>query len=592
MKRSAYLILAILALGLLAFRVTAAPPTSEKQPVDIYLCARITDHVNMDFTEDRLRRLLPMLEALRKQHPESHVTATLLFSGAVSQALMDRNAQTGIKDYLLGYVRRGVVEVGYDGTDEPTYENRPKIQFSGVVPADTRWLERSAVAQKFLTEARDPLTGAPEPGATGGLKKMEEVFGKPACITGVSLSVFDPFFNTVDLGSDSETVQQLMRMNSQALMFGVPASNPTKLRGYRDWATDFSKILSPSSDTSPELYWQDNVLRSSESSDATVRVVLASEGPDALKTVIDKLDRSKVRVLHIELAAEKDYLTPPPPRVPPMTVALPPRGPSVPPWSPIKLAYIVPYSPKWPQNARASAADVDAAYAKEEALLKWTVEEFLPANPGSRVIGSKELTQMAEPSTGFSVSVASLRTALGAYTAAWTGNTVPAPYLRVDDHYLSLADMFQVMTDALAGMNRTGALPRTVRVVRVWGPMDMPLDSGKPGPAVTVKSLASVCAAITNRLHTDTGSAIPSNSIPSHVTIEAQDVNAAQFLHLMAEALVNPAADAKLNIKTASMVWGGPAIYMRTRPLGDMGATWTMKPAVIAGAGAIQSAQK
>jgi hypothetical protein len=591
MKRSAYLILAILALGLLAFRATAGPQTTQKQPVDIYLYARITDQVNMDFTEDRLRRLLPMIAALRKQDPESHITATLLFSGAVSQALVDRNAQTGIKDYVLGYIRRGVVEVGYDGTDEPTYKNRPTINFDGPVPADTRWLARSAVAEKFLTEGRDPLTGAPEPAAAGGLKKMEEVFGKPACITGVSLSVFDPFFNSIDLGSDSETVQQLMRMNSQALMFGVPASNPTKLHGYRDWATDFSKDLSPSSDTSPEIYWQDNVLRSSESSDATVRVVLADEGPDALKGVIDKLDRSKVRVLHIELAAEKDYLKPPAPRPAPGSHPAP-VFPIIPDWSPIKFAYVNPDRPKWPDLARASAADVDAAYAKEEALLKWTVEELLPANPGSRMIGSKELTQIAEPSTGFSVSVASLRTALSAYTAAWTGDTVPAPYLRVDDHYLSLADMFQVMADALAGMSRTGTLPRTVRVVRVWGPMNMPLDSGKPGPAVTVKSLASVCATITDRLHTDTGSPIPSNSIPSHVTIEAHDVNAAQFLHLMAEALVNPAADAQINIKTASMVWGGPAIYMRTRPIEDMGATWTMKPALIEGASAIQSAEK
>jgi hypothetical protein len=152
--------------------------------------------------------------------------------------------------------------------------------------------------------------------------------------------------------------------------------------------------------------------------------------------------------------------------------------------------------------------------------------------------------------------------------------------------------MFQVMTDALAGLNRTGALPRTVRVVRVWGPMNMPLDSGKPGPAVTVKSLASVCATITDRLHTDTASAIPTNAIPSHVTIEAQDVNAAQFLHLMADALVNPAPDAQVTIKTASMVWGKQAIYMRTRPLEDMGGTWTMKPALIEGAGAVQSAEK
>src|SRR4051794_1915193 len=73
------------------------------QPVYVYLHARIGDHVNIDLSEDRLRRILPMVERYRKQHPQAGVSATILFSGAVSQALADRNAKTGIKDFVQDY---------------------------------------------------------------------------------------------------------------------------------------------------------------------------------------------------------------------------------------------------------------------------------------------------------------------------------------------------------------------------------------------------------------------------------------------------------------------------------------------------------
>ena len=164
----------------------------------IFLYSRITDHVNIELSEDRLRRVLPMLERYRKAHPEAHVSATILFSGAISQALADRNAQTGIKDLVLDYARRGVIELGYDGADEPTYVNRPKPDFANAKTPEDRWVARGTAAERFLTEGRDPLTGNPVAGS-GGLKKMQEVFGEATCVTGV----------TEEVGGDSEVLQHL-----------------------------------------------------------------------------------------------------------------------------------------------------------------------------------------------------------------------------------------------------------------------------------------------------------------------------------------------------------------------------------------------
>src|SRR5579863_7184729 len=71
------------------------------------------------------------------------------------------------------------------------------------------------------------------------------------------------------------------------------------------------------------------------------------------------------------------------------------------------------------------------------------------------------------------------------------------------------------------------------------------------------------------------------NSIPFHVTVEGNDINAAQFLRLMAEALVNGSGVGKLQVKATDMFWGRDASYYRARSIRDEGVAWTYKPAVL-----------
>src|SRR5207253_216680 len=104
----------------------------------------------------------------------------------------------------------------------------------------------------------------------GGLKRMQEVFGEAACITGLSET----------MGGDTEFVQHIAQYNNKAIMFGLLDVNPLHdIEGIEGGMKDFSNRMSPSSDSSPELFWQDNVLRSSETSDGrTLRVIQADEG--------------------------------------------------------------------------------------------------------------------------------------------------------------------------------------------------------------------------------------------------------------------------------------------------------------------------
>src|ERR1019366_9033816 len=175
--------------------------------------------------------------------------------------------------------------------------------------------------EKFLTEGRNPLAGEPGPGPVGGLKAMQQVFGEAAYITGASVgmehqdsaihpnmpgSAANPAI-TPEVG-DWEIVPLLRRLNTEAILSGLPASNPAHLPGFGGGIVGVGKILSPVPQASPELFWADNILRLSESAGLRARVIHGNEGVTAIKQFAAKLDRSKIRIIHMELDSETDSL--------------------------------------------------------------------------------------------------------------------------------------------------------------------------------------------------------------------------------------------------------------------------------------------
>jgi hypothetical protein len=327
---------------------------------------------------------------------------------------------------------------------------------------------------------------------------------------------------------------------------------------------------SPIPESSPELFWADNVLRTSESSggfNPATRVLHGYEGADGLKDFTAKVERSKVHIVHMELASERDYFKP----------DFSKTGGSLSPS--LSYAYAHPDNPKLPAEARLSADEVNAVYVKEGDALKWLVTSYFPANAGSRFVSSSDLERMTSPSTGYSISVAALTTALSDMLAKWGNDTFLPNYLFADGHYLSLAEMFQVMTDSLAELDRTGKLPQSVHVVRIYGPISMGQGHGLNAGEVSVAAIAKTCALIATRLHDDTANPMPRNTVPAGVVVDGIGVNSAQFLRLMAEAVVNPSPDAKVKVKMTYMFPGAAEIFPKTRPMEDTGSTWTFKPA-------------
>jgi hypothetical protein len=581
---------AVAAMGLLLGWTLAG--AAGQQPVYVYLYAKVTDHVHLDMTEDRLRHILPAVERYRKAHPEAHPSATILFSGAVSKALQDHNSQTHILDFVKDYIGRGVIEVGYDGTDEPTYDVRPTLKLNTAQPPQDRWKLRQTVADQFLTEERDPLTGAPANG-TGGLKEMQEVFGKASTIKGLDLALeayrpppkvkrtpiapgtaiptaaeFGPRTGVFrEAGGDTETLQMLAKYNTSAIMFGVPATNPAQLPGFTQESTHFGQLMAPIAATAPELYWQDYVLRISEAA-PPVRAVKAADGVEIMKTVLDKANRTTLQVVQVELGAADDYLKPEFARSVPNAA--------------VKYAYDHPQAPQLPPDVLRSADEVNAAWSKEDGLLKWLTEDFFPNNSGSQFVSGSGLSKMAGPSTGFTVSTESLRNELADALKKLGNDTHPFDFVRVDGHYLSLAELFQVLTDELAEFHKTGKLPQSVQAVKVYGPFRLVTGHGPNVGEVTAGDIESLCADIAGPLHDGTSVGVPTNSIPPLLKLDGMEVNPAQMLRLMALALANPAPETKIPVRMLYMLGEVGTILPKTRILYDVGFVWTVKPAPLA----------
>jgi len=545
--------------------LTGAPPAPK--PVYFYLGTTIDDHINTDITQDRLRRILPLLERYRRENPQ--VSATLLFSGAMSEELRNHNADNHLLDRIKAAIASGAIEAGYDGSGEPSYKSHPLVNLRPNGSPEENWGERVTSAGKVLTAARDPLTGEVRSKESGGLIRMQETLGPASFIRGVYLAMPNLFGPMVDAGIDSEIVHVLRRYNGDAVMQGLADSDTAHLPSpdYRGWVDAFSTMLSPDEDTSPELYWADGVLRSSEDGKRDLRLFRAGSGVDALKKVLAGLDRSRIRIVHIEIGSQRDYAKSMPGHVRPDT--------------PLNYAYQHLDHPRYPDELRYSRAEIDAAFANQDAVLRYLTAEFIPANPGSRFVATKDLKTMTPPGSGYDIPMTTLRPAIRQMAQAWRESSELPKYLRIGNYYLSDADLFAVMAGALADRNRSGRLPDSVRVPFVFGPLRTSQPEHPAGGVVTSAAVAAVCARFADNLRGGTWTPVPLNAVPSEIAVAGQLLTPAQFLRLMAEALSTDAADAKLTIRPTDMFWGRDANYYRRRSLDEDGAAWTFKPAAI-----------
>ena len=111
----------------------------------------------------------------------------------------------------------------------------------------------------------------------------------------------------------------------------------------------------------------------------------------------------------------------------------------------------------------------------------------------------------------------------------------------MNGRYLSLAELVHVLTGELAELHRTGKLPQTVKAVKVYGPIRLVTGHG-PTPASLRwgNSRASARNWLVACMTTDPLGAEQRHPPPRR-RFNGIDLNPAQVLRLMAQAVVNPA---------------------------------------------------
>jgi hypothetical protein len=563
MSRRAALILAG-AFGLFAAVISAgAADSPARQPVFILLYSRFYDHTHQRATDERLQRLLPLLERLHNKYPQSGISALLQFNGTVAPLLAAENAGLHLVDRIQDLSRRGIVEIGYTGEEEPSYINRPRANTLLAETAEERWKLKAAAADHFLNDFKDPVTGQPVEGLSGGLKGTQELLGNAAFVSGVNPALFS-------VGGDSWVTNEVRKMSPNALMVGIPPADVRRgISSYPISADRFSHMMSPQPLTSPEVFWEDGILRVSDYSLSDNTSHTTEEDPEALKKFFAKLDRSHVRVIKLEVDSYLRYLN----RRPDGSLVA----------DPMEWTYYHPDDPKFPITMKplVMQTEIEAANRKEDAFLAWLLDEFLPANPGSRFVSVADLGKMAHSED--QVSRDKLKAAATDLEARFAAVSNRAPdYVKAGDNFLSLADCFELFTKALAALDATGSLPASDVLTRVYGPLEIPEGNmGLTTGSISVAAVIHKAAELAPKLARDEWKVVPENAVPVWVDVAGQRLNAAQFLRLMAQSYLDPSPDRVLKFNGVQMFSDAAFMFPKNTIMPEQGMSWTLKPAVL-----------
>jgi hypothetical protein len=524
-----------------------------QKPVYFLLYSRYSDHVVPQEAEKRLSRLLPLMEQLKKDEPSASVL--LEFSGAMMEPLKAMDAAGGHIGRLKEMARQGLAEFGYDGKDEPTYRNRPRVRLREIADPEKRWIARGEAADTFLKYYRAPFTGDVDKSRPGGLKLVQDTLGELAVVGN-----WTPY-----VGSDAPEVQRLSRLNQNSMLYGFRAPDVEwGVEGYANSVDGIARALAAPG-VAPEVYWEDGRLRTAEVSLRGIKPVSTTDGIEALKAYLSKLDRSAPHVIQMEIVGELRYLF--------LRVDGSVQFP------PLVWAFDHPDDPLQPNTIKAfrPQVDVEKEYRTEQETLQWLVKEFFPANPGSRFVSIGALKKATSNTVGSEIPAGELREAVEDLTKDYAAHqNFTGKWAEARGHYYSTAEMFELVAASLAGMQKDGKAPASVKLGNVYGPMVMGWDLGDKPVTVDAASVVKVAAAIAPGLRDESWKPVPSNMVPSMVTVDGQQINAARFLDLMMQVYLG--AKGKVTANLCMMFSPSGMVYPTNIPKMDMGNTWTLKP--------------
>ncbi|MAF66921.1 MAG: hypothetical protein CMJ84_14855 [Planctomycetes bacterium] len=520
-------------------------PTQRPKPVYIYLFSHTEDHINLDRSEERFERVLPMLEGLHASYPQYGPQACFQFYGADSETL-----SFGTIHDITTARDAGVLSLGYHGAHEPTYSNNPIALLN--YPTAT-WSEIQVAMELHLNAHRHLYLGDINPLFHGALKKTRNVFGSMLAVSG--LDEFDP-----------AKAHAVDATEPEAILFGYSAHIPNPPPNYMDGIAAFSELLSPTPDHVRQMFWARHHLRVSATDGTGNFDSRGMDGVAHLEDTIATLDRSRTNLLKMSIAGKTIYAL----------------------QSPTGYAYNHPDDPDLPPWLIRPQADIDANYQNIQEVLDWLVQSFFPANPGSRFVSVDALQSAFTSLNGQSLSRVELLDFAHDLLDGWGGAT-PAPppaFVTSGERYLSLCDMTQCLVGMLAGYG--GSLPASVPLGRAIGPLNAALPSLIP-PQVAATDLLAAAAALDPALNSTAWAETPGYVVPSYLSVGSVQVNAAEFLYLCASLFVDLAeGGSPSTVQAPSCAMLDPLVEAAQDMVGDLRdkwpyLDWDLKPAILSG---------
>jgi hypothetical protein len=493
--------------------VAAAAEASKQMPVYVYLFAHYEDHINLDLSEWRIKEVMRILSDAHRAHPD-RVAAVGEFYGADSEIFQQRNRESGIMDLIRRCVGGGWYDVGYHSTHEPIYvtTQRATRNLTG-----KSWKEIYAASRSFYTAHRDLKTGEQDASRKGGVALMQEVFGPATVLSGAA----GP--------TDPPGTLALCDLTGCRVLFGFTDHGPAMFnRDYAPAVLEIRKAVSPTPETSPDVFWfMGCLVTSSHPVTREVGVISSVLPPDQVMATFQRLDRTRVAVPHMMYGAKFIYA----------------RA------SPTQYAYGGDRNSAPFRATRESRGDdfrlpaellVPEAERKQKIEnfrqnLDWLLTKYFPANAGSRCVGNRLLLDLTVPYTGDSISAADLDRAIAGLLRDWTER--PPNFASTGTRYLTLAQTFKLLATALKSHAERGSLPATFQTDLTYGPIGT-WPEVVQGVETDVEAQVVITAAsqIIFGPERQRGEAQPpANRVPLNVTAGGKMMHAAQFLRLMAE---------------------------------------------------------
>jgi hypothetical protein len=528
-------------------RVSAEPVV---RPVHVFLYSHHDDPFNGGLSMERYDVLLPILETLVEDHPGEGPTVSVLFSGADDQPWYDLSDLKAAGE---------TIALGYTAFHEPNYDTNPLYD---PVYATWDWDQRVQAIDSLLSRARDLGTGEPLATGMGGLSKYIRDNGHPWTVAGV--------------GTDGAQLHSLDRYDDGALVLGIEDGPP----GIGTMVGDPSEgtlvsMLSDDPSTPLGVYWQGGRLQMALDEVGT-GPVYARQGVGPLEEVLAGLDRRRVNVLPVLVMDRGTYCN----------GSATASGEQV--RSPTDWGYSHPESPQLPAEGVIGWDERQASYAATCSTMEWLAGEMLP-DTGGDFLSPADVRGSVDPGVGITVSAAELATAADDLLVRrnelrspdWVG--ISWGYCRGDYQYFSLADMYGLLVQALAAYDGYGALPATVDLVNVHGPRDEAPPS-QPGNRVFLASVVSEATRQVDAITDDVWRVDPRSTVPYTSTPGGVEVNAMEFLLLMAATYMvlfegEVAGNPLLNL-LPSYQWPvtRSVLQLEGRPI-DTGDSWDLKPA-------------